>query len=175
MSKFIEARGLSKAKAQMDWLAKMGARISGVHLPGSARNDTGATNGEIIDYLAEGGRDIRADQEDADKAAMAFKVQVELALNKIKDVPRGSAKVQQEAAKAWRAAGRVIKEIMRERVDQGKVQGGGDASKVSEDYAAQRLRKYGIPEDIVFKATGQLLSNLSQGDGALKLTTKGSG
>lgn len=172
-TRFLNTSGLKKAQNQLAILAQMGARTKGIYLPGTPRGEGQLTNGQIIDYLAIGGRDIKANETDCDKAADLFKAQVEQALQKVTD---GTAitpqKVGMIAAKAWRAAGRYVKELMKQRVEAGDTNS-GPARKVEEAYAKARQRKYGIPEDVVYKATGQLIANLAQGDGALRLKTSG--
>ncbi len=171
-TRHIKAKGFNRARKQMLALSQLEAAYTGVYLPGHRRDEggTGISNGEVIDYLADGGRDIRANERDVDKCARAFVTVVELGLMKVRDQPKKMQlqKARQLAAKAWRAAGMAMKAIMLERVESGTDNTGGAARALTGDYIDFKNRKYG--QAAIYKATGQLVSNLAQGPGALRLS-----
>jgi len=158
------------AQAVMKELEKLCSAFQGVELPGHSREEGSLNNADIIDYLAEGGRDITSNDEDVELAALAFVAEAEPFLQRAaqSQTPPSAGKASSVSGKAWRAAGLVVLFKMRDRVEAGQ-NSDGSSKPVSERYAEWRLKKHSIPKHVIFKATGQLLTNLSGGKAALKL------
>jgi hypothetical protein len=172
----FKTKGLKKARNIMLALGKMGAAYRAIEMHGKQRQGEGerGTNADVKDYLAEGGRDLGPNEDDAHKAAVAYVAQAEKFLRLQQDVkkPPSAQAANQASAKAFTNAARVVQRILADRVDKSEDQD-GTAEKVTAPYAKARAAEYGIPDDQsqVFKASGQLLANL-QGTGGLKLKKK---
>ena len=190
----VKATGLEGAQELIETLQEMGARTQGVALLGRQRGSI--NNAQIIRSLAgvdEDGnldpshkgprRDLRPTQEDSDDAARKFITEAE---KRLQIIARKKAQAKTKALKnklsnkrknanavagsGLKAAGTLIRDRMLKNLEQGKTSDGEEAAPVSEKYAKQRELKYGVPVDVVYKATGQLLSNLQAGN--LKLYQK---
>lgn len=186
----IEAMGLEKAQALGDFLIAAIAEYSGCFYRGATREDGQATNGEIVTHLAAGGRNLRPlSPEAARKLGDIWKAEVEKAaqsfLNSQGEMKAAYARKESwerakiASARAWRAAGQAVLAIMdRRRKQQLTASDGGaesTAKHVGDDYAEQRKRKYGVSEDKVYVATGQLMEDLSpDAEGRITLV-KGAG
>ena len=175
----MKALGLDRASGICRALGLIGDSFNGIELAAKMREDGKLKNGAVIDYLADGGREIRPSAEEVDVAAFAFVKVAEVGLEavkksismdsaKLKLNPGVAAKARSVSAKAWRAAAKVAQKAMKERVQKG-INRDGTRDPVSPLYAEQRQKKYGIPPGVIFKATGQLLANLGGGSGSFKL------
>ena len=80
-------------------------------------------------------------------------------------IATGKKAANAASASALMQAGREAKRIMLSRVEDSRDNTDQSARSVTAEYAKQRARLYGVPEDVnqVFKASGQLLNNLSAG------------
>lgn len=164
----IEAMGLDKAEAEAEYYKAAIAAYSGCHYRGSTRDD-GKANALIVRYLADGGREIR---EFSDKVAAEFgeawKSEVERRVNRMapaESVAQARQKARANSAAGWRKAARLVMERLSRRVNTGMdadAQGNDKAAdKVDPNYAKSRQAKYGIPEEAVLKASGQLLDDVN--------------
>jgi len=171
----FKATGPNKAQNMMNALGKMGAAYRGIEMHGLGRQGQGerGTNADVKEWLAEGGRDIGPNDEDAKKAAEEYVKVAEMFLRQQTDKKPPSAQAANMAsAKAFRDAATVVQKILAGRVDKGEDKD-GNVKEVTEAYAKARAAKYGIPDSTseILKASGQLLANL-QGQGGLKLVKK---
>ncbi|MCP4674258.1 MAG: hypothetical protein GY854_01825 [Deltaproteobacteria bacterium] len=174
MGKLVDAKGMRQAENAVKMLADMGARTRGIELPGHAREviiPGGPTNnGEIVDLLDKGGRDITPNQDDCDAAAKVFVKMVEVAVKRAIKTP-GTISPSQAgilAARAWRRSGYIVMQRMKGRLE-ANLCSDGSYRPVSPGYAAWRNREYKIPPSVVFRATGQLIANLSGSPNTLRL------
>lgn len=172
----IEAIGLEGAAAQIDYLQNAIKAYSGCYYRGSSRQDAGGTNAKVLGYLADNDppRDLKTlSDENAEVIGDAWKGEVEKQLNMMAENAAAGGKaaklstggVARAASGAgMRAAGKVVLRMLRERIvqnlsadDSGNL---SPAAPVSEAYAAQRERKYGVARNEVYKATGALLADM---------------
>ena len=195
----IRDQGLPEAVEMMSLIGNLGSDIQGIELHGVNRkseNERG-TNADIKAYLAEGGRDLGPNDDDAKKAAEAYVKVVTRYLKsitqRIKPMPRlgtkaHAAAVKRQArvkkaqkkgkkgasmadARAFKKAGKLVAKIIADRIEKGEDMH-GQVKPVGQDYAAQRAMDMGMPDDthIVFIRSGQLLANYAAG--RLKLIKK---
>lgn len=185
----FHAVGMENAAEMMALLGNLGGTVRGCRWMAHTRRGEKrvSNNRQVVDWLADGERDIRPTEKDATDAAKKFVASVyrymqivskskkrilkagpELDAAVAKAQAAGKLKANNASAKAYRAAAMVIKQRMLDRVESGKVNTGSDADKVTKTYAKRRAKKYGIPDDVVFKATGQLVENLAD-NGAFEL------
>ncbi len=160
----VKAIGLPEAEALTRLISAAVASYKGCDF---ARNrDDGTPEGSVVTWLAEGNpeRDLRtlSSTEEASVASafmdyIARRVQVAKKRGRAATPQLGNA----IGAGAWRAAGGAYSEIMRNRINNEETVGGAPAAKVGKPYADWRNRKYGVPVNRVYKATGQLLSHLN--------------
>lgn len=162
----FQAKGLDKARNMMDALGKMGAAHRAISLGAMSRKGEGesGTNADVKENLALGGRDIGPNEEDARMAAEAYVKQAEKFMRMQTDAKKPpSAQAANQASKlALKMAADVVSGILVERVEKSEDKD-GKVVEVSEDYAKWRSGKFSMPDDqmIVFRASGQLLSNLA--------------
>ncbi|MCP4640651.1 MAG: hypothetical protein GY851_09470 [bacterium] len=173
----IKSKGMDKVAAQMALLANLGATVKGIALHGATRKG-GMDSGDVIGFLAEGGRDISPTEDDSDEAAQAYLLKVEERLRMMKSkgwvtsrkgqvaIVKGAELEGKRAAGgaqsiALREAGKVMTKILRDRVTQQTTNDGNKADAVSPAYATWREYKYQVPKSTVFRATGQLLAELN--------------
>lgn len=193
----IRDQGLPEAVEMMSLIGNLGSDIQGIELHGVNRkgeNERG-TNADIKAYLAEGGRDLGPNDDDAKKAAEAYVKVITRYLKSItqrtKPMPRlgtkaHAAAVKRQArvkkaqakgkkgasmadARAFKKAGKAVMALITARMEKSQDKD-GRVTPVDPDYAKARERKYGIPKGEVFKARGELLANYAAG--RLKLIKK---
>ena len=169
--------GIEEATAQLaviEALAEAGIGISYVFPAG--RND-GVSNEQIIKWLADGNsrspkpikRDIRANDEDAEKMGELFIKSVDKQLERVGKRKKSGEKVSKEdaaragGASGLRAAAKYQAGVMYTRLEEQTDNNGRGFDLVGTAYAEQRLREYGINQDTVFFATGQLAEALLKG------------
>jgi hypothetical protein len=176
------------AMETMAFLAELGARPRGAAFRSKRREDPSVTNAQIIGWLADGietkdkgtiVRDIRPTDTDSDDSARLFRDRIENRL-KILAKPRAARKIKSgklkgkvrsrqkivdsAAASALRAAARLVKDRMEERVNlQKDNQGNQLKPPMSDEYATWRENEYGVPPSEALEASGQLLNNLAAG------------
>jgi len=174
--------GMDTATEMLAFLEHIGSDVAGCILAAKRRKE-GGNNAQIVEYLADNNppRNIAPTAEDHAQAAEIIKgiILVRLRMmakrghKRLKKwdashtamfVASGKKIANSIASTALRKAGQQMQANMRERVEAGLY------PLVSEDYAAWRLAKYGVPPGRVFVATGQLLSNIT--DGHIRLIKK---
>jgi hypothetical protein len=157
----MDAIGLDKALAQLKALGGFIGMVKGAEFYGRTRRDSGKNNADVLDWLTEGGRDIqKMGSKEMDRAAKALAKEAE---RRLQHLPTGISQKRavEILAAAYRDAGKEILEILTERIKKEITSDGNQAKKVTPEYAAERRRKYGVPDSAVFKATGQLLDNVN--------------
>lgn len=189
MKMLITQKGMPEVQEMVAALGSMGSAYRGIVMNAHTRSDGKKTNADVVEYLAEGGRDITATSDEKSEAAMAFVAVAKkmLAMYAAKAAAakptsmktaqaqasdkkaKAIAKAKQAAALAFRAAAKVIQGKLQARIEAGE-DNEMHVTPVSPEYAKARSKKYGIPEseDIVLRASGQLLDNAA-GSGGLRL------
>ena len=176
----VKTRGFNSMTSAIAYMARLGAKPRGVSMLGRTRNENGnINNSDVIQYLKDGGRDTTLTKEDSNIlggiVSRTFMERLRIltaSFNKGFDTPKGltAAKAQgmkvanAAASSALMAAGRRAKEIILERLENSQTND-GNQSEVTIPYAQARASKYGVPNDtsLVFKASGQLIDNVSSG------------
>jgi hypothetical protein len=187
----LEAMGLDNAQALTEFYLAALAEYSGCHYGGTTRSD-GLRNTEVLDRLANPDprpsdgkvckRDLRPFSDSvAAELGEVWKRIVEDRAERIASAKPGSkittmdARQQAKAASAaaWRAAGLAVQSRMQQRAqDQLSADDSGQesaAEPVSDWYAKQRKARYGVDEGAIYKASGQLLEDLSPNAGRIVL------
>ena len=176
--------GLETATEILGFLQALGSKVDGLVLKAKRRED-GVGNDVIMDYLDATLDDngvpytIGQRKEDADKAAKLFLATVEKALRmmskrgkplkrwskakRAKFIAAGGRRATNIAARGLRKAGRSVQADMARRLEAGINVRGQKVGPVTNNYANWRLREYGVPKNVVYKATGQLLDNVLNG------------
>ena len=168
-----DPHGVKGAEYILQYLAHLSTDIKGIALLGQVYPDGRTSTTEVIEYLAEPrkgpSRDIRLTEDDGRDAAQIWMDEVTRRLRRAKNRSGKNARMNATAAcgGAFRLAGREMQRRLSKRVDGGVTNTGESAAPVSEAYAAQRKKKYGVDEGEVFKASGTLLGNVT--GGVLKL------
>ena len=177
-------QGMDSMTEMLSFLQSIGGKIAGAVMVSKRREDGRATNTQIMDYLAEPergpSRDLRPTEQDHADAAVIMKEAITKKLQMMSKrgkplkrwdetrraqfVANGKIEAEKIAAFALRKAGRMIKDRMVQRLNNGMW------APVTPEYAARRLAKYDVSPTAVFKATGQLASNIN--DGHIKLIRK---
>jgi hypothetical protein len=181
-------QGMDAASELIGFLQGLGSNIAGCILPAKRRQDGGVTNADIIEFQANPlngpSRDLRPTEEDKAESTQIIKAAIMAKLQMISKtgkrykrwdeakskafVARGAKDADKIMSLALRRAGQAMKARMLDRLN------GGGFDAVSDDpphrYATRRLNKYGVPKTAVFRATGQLLSNIA--DGHIRLIRK---
>lgn len=131
---------------------------AGAEWHGGIRPD-GLGNGELIEYLADGGRDLTPNDEDATAATNAYATEVLRHIDKASKVTGKTSNPDNIARQAISGGLRkgimLIAEIMRKRLERG-VDNKGKRTPVDEEYAKARQRKHGVNKDAIYVATGHL-------------------
>ena len=183
VAKTISNGGDKAVARQMAALAQLASSSIGGRLQGRMRNDSDLTNAQVIDHLAEGGRDMRATEEENDDGA---RLMVATYNERLRTFARGQSKmVGKPITPAMIAADRKmndsaadarikmwllsIREILSGRIESGE-DNEGVKTEVTPEYAAQRQRDYGISPSEVFTASGQLKNDVET---AVARTVKG--
>lgn len=169
----MSVKGLAGAQAMLQDLEKITGVEGGAALfyPGGERRPnigqkTAPTYEELLGYLAEGGRDIRPNEEDVNKMAELAMQKVSKQLAKVgreyKDKKTGETKVVRKEKQSLagfvsglNASMMEARKIMADRIKSGKTSS-GTAEKVTEAYAKRRNTLYGVNESVVYVASGQL-------------------
>ncbi len=174
----------------LEYLRQFGTGITGASMKARTREENGSLdNADVINYLAEGGRDIRFNESERNRMTDIFTLEVRKKLaaiikrnNRISKQlikqkagfkykrPIAKPILAQKAAKlasviGLRKAMAWGKETLTMRVMTQDTTEDGAAKEVTAKYAKQRANKYSLPDDtsLVFKASGQLIDNLSRG------------
>jgi hypothetical protein len=171
--------GDTAAILQMQALSQLASSFQGGYLEGRKREDGKLTNADVVEYLAEGGRDISATDEDSDDGARLMRDRYEerLLVLSQKKVPlkKGASGIKgavsgltenkmndSAAASGIRAAIKLVQSRLAERVEAG-VDREGQRKPVTPAYATWRQGKYNVAIGEILKASGQLLNNLKAG------------
>ncbi len=162
--------GLEEAEVIARMLEILSKSNSGGEWYSDARqNPKDPSNKQIIEYLAEQGRDIRANIQEQEDAAQLFANEIVRQMSRVGRVTKNKVKITAEQqAKAGiiggiRKAMKYIAGSMSERVKSGTTNDESKAKAVTEKYAKQRKRKYGVAESVVYIATRQLATALLEG------------
>ena len=167
----LDVKGLGKAQKLLKVLGKLGNSIRAVDLNAKSRQDSSEkNNAEILEHLAEGGRDfVTPTDETMKKITRALVDNLELEIRKLKTSKAsvtGAAK--KAAANAFHAAAMVWQEEITRRIkEQDWVGDGGD---LSPEYAKYKENKYGFQTPIGV-ATGQVRDNVAPERRNLRLKT----
>lgn len=168
----LSVKGLPAAKKLLKTAEKLGSAIKGAQLNAKSRGDSAKTNAEILEYLAEGGRDfVTPDSETLRKIEETIAGHLEEGLERIK---RGNLKKSEKAAateiaaKAFKEGATVWNDKISQNISDGKT-ADGQVEELSEEYARQKQRRYGFTKPIGV-ATGQVRDNVAPGGRNIKLT-----
>jgi DNA-binding transcriptional MerR regulator len=170
----FKARGLDEAlkeiKKIIKALEKAGSSIKGVALHARNRDDSSASNAQILEWLKEGGRDfVTNSSEDNEALAKVAAAEIERRLNtalskkavaaKAAETGREASQVATEISAAYLMA--AMKKYMEQISDRIRSQksNNGSLKPLSESYAEWKKKKVGNAEPIGV-LTGQLLDNL---------------
>lgn len=167
----LKAEGLEGMEQLLKVISKIGqVGVSGVEFHGTQRKDgSGDNNAQVIQWLKDGGRDyVTPDNRTLVEIAEIFAAraqddlsQTDAFLSTFKGVHKDpdrlatqiAAKAFIEAMDFWRL--QILEMLNTNRtVD-------GTAKPVTEEYAAQRQKDYGVSPDVVGRATGDLLANFA--------------
>ena len=187
----LEVKGMEGVFALLKAIEKIGkVSVRGAQLLGTKRKDgSGKTNTEVADELIEREFDFFSAGGIEDDMAAEFAriadVEMQQAADKIAVATRQAAKDPRLAASSaeriasrvanqissagFRAAAEVWRKEIVDRIESGK-DANGMQLQVSEEYAKWRQREYGVPQDAVGTATGDLLANMADSK-AIKLTS----
>lgn len=179
----IEAMGLTEAQGVTDFMLTALGEYSGCFYRGTTRepDEDGIvkTNAEVVQELKDHpkNRDLKTfNDADAARFGAVWREAIVEATNDFQAQNGGGLKkvyqkmpVEQlaktAANRAWRKAGQAVLARMKDRLDKqlSAYNTGSEspAALVSPGYARWRQEKYGIPEGVVYKATGQLTEDLS--------------
>lgn len=131
---------------------------AGAEWHGGIRPD-GLGNSELIQYLADGGRDLSPNDADATAATNAYATEV---LRHIDDESKyvGKDRSPENIARAGIMGGlrkgiMLIADRMRKRLEN-RVDNKGKRTPVKDDYAKARKKKYGVNKDAIYVASGHL-------------------
>jgi hypothetical protein len=151
-------------------LEKAGSSIKGVALHSRNRDDSSASNAQILEWLKEGGRDfVTNSSEDNEALAKVAAAEIERRLNtalskkavasKAAETGREASQVATEISAAYHMA--AMKKYMEQISDRIRSQksNNGSLKPLSESYADWKKKKVGNAEPIGV-LTGQLLDNL---------------
>ncbi|MCK4306509.1 MAG: hypothetical protein KAY24_19865 [Candidatus Eisenbacteria sp.] len=169
----LEAKGMTAAQAVVDAAQKLGSRLGGVELRGKSRPEGSLTNADVEKYLRKGGRDFVT--PDAACEAKIGEIIETIFGKELKRVQARNIKKKKPKkltkGQASAVCGIALKKAMEywmewstTNIENKRLADGGIPKRVTEAYARYRLKKYGVPEDIVGKATGELLENLVDTD-----------
>jgi hypothetical protein len=181
----LETHGLETARDVLGALHKLGSSLRAVELNSVSREDSEATNAEILKWLVYTGRDfITASDQDADEIAKAFSAELERRLGaefseeafwyKLNEREQQSGKKWNENERrenqeklANELAAASLKEAMHkymyqvsERIDYGRTNNPPFNKILNEQYEKWKKNVYGFAYPIG-KATGQLIDNLN--------------
>jgi hypothetical protein len=187
----IDAIGLDKANSQVEYIRAAIAAYGGCYYRGSSRSDAAETNAAVMQHLKdnEPRRDLKTlSDENADVIATAWQNEVMAKADRMMDsaAAGGAASkmnaqqvARAQSAAGFRAASKVILRLLRQRIESRLTadDSGGlsPAAPVGEDYAKQRARKYGVTEDAIYVATGQLLADMDPANSGQVVLVPGSG
>ena len=171
--------------AAIKMLAKLGSKIRAVDLHAKNRQEDGGkrglNNAQILEYLADGGRDfVMADDAIVKKTAQAIVDSVmedmQQFLKRVEKRKKGKRPESAEervateiASRAFKRAGEVWLEQITENIEAGKWEGDG-SDRLNPDYEKRKQAKHGFAYPIG-KATGQLLDNVAPKNRNLKTRT----
>ena len=165
----IEAEGLEQIAAIMAGTISSTSKVRGVELHGGIRQDSKATNGEILWYLAEAkeSRDVVNLQDaEAEEVAEAFALEydrrVQRILNKGALVNKLAIleKIDLIVGSAYRAAMRKYMTKASDHIVNSTDVHGRKLESLSRDYAERKSEEFGFEEPILV-ATGQIIEALS--------------
>jgi hypothetical protein len=163
-------KGLNDAMTVAEMLNILDRANSGAEWTAAPRiNPKDPSNEQIIEYLAKGGRDIRANYKDMTEAAELFADEIVRHMNRVNHVTKAGVKITADKqAKAgivggMRKAMKSIAKAMSGRVKAQKTSSGTQAPNVTEKYAKARKKKWGVNENVVYIATRQLATALLKG------------
>ncbi len=170
----MKVTGMKTAARMMRFMAFLGAEYRGIEKRGRTRESTFGygieTNADVKEYLAEGGRDLGPNDEDAEDSAKAY---VAAVMKHLSFMKKGKVNVtaaaKQAQAKSLRAAALAVSKNWVARIE-GNEDKDGNSDEVTPEYAKVRARKYSMTDStsVIFKASGQLLADLA-GRGGFKL------
>jgi hypothetical protein len=167
----IKQQGTEEFQAALKLLKKLGARIYGAELLDTPRLDSDNTNTDIVDFLTRSGRDFFSLGNDEGKILQMATDQIikgiDNAMSKKGEVGQGRANSIMGGALKKALKAHVNKNVLK-RIKTKKTAKGGTPDKLSDDYKKWRQSKFGIPQDKIGVATGQLLEALARGTIRLK-------
>ena len=153
----IKEQGMKEAQNIMKRLQKMGAKSYGIALLDTPREDGGPKNSEIIEWLSKQNRDFFSLGNDEGKIlqTMADEMVKRLSTRHERSkAPMSANAVMNTGLK--NAMKNHIKQNVLKRFDAQKTATGGQPKPVSEEYAWWRQKKFGVPDDQVGRASGDL-------------------
>lgn len=178
--KGMSSTGLDGAKDMLKELEVLTGTNSGCAFVADAPrfssfgSKTAPTHMEVIDYLAKGGRDIRANNDDVRIIGdlivknVAKHLKLTGRRRKGKDGTRPPDRTEPEKALrglavGLRNGGRTLGERMVDRMESQKTNKGDAAKQVTRRYASRRKKWYGVSEGVVYVASTQLGTALING------------
>ncbi len=174
---FMQVEGMDSLAGILEILSRMPTAYKGIEYRGqSAGAGGGVSATDKLNYLdqsaPDGGRDFRTPNDhDADMVADAFAREVDRQLERYaaqyekrgpEKMGADDAVVRRITANAWKEAAKKMTQVMQEMVLSSQV-ADGQAAEVTPEYAKQRAREWGQPEDtsLVGQASRELLDSLN--------------
>ncbi len=165
MKPVMTMKGDKEAKRMLETVARISTWYKNATMLGHGRDD-GENNANIAQYLRDQGRNFFETQSTADAAAKAFAKKTEIVAVKAKRIVSEGGR-RNLAGQVWTAAMEAALAAAEKNIKEGNFEGGGKHS-LTPDYAARKQKDHGFTMPIG-KATGQLLNNLSEHVGNIKL------
>lgn len=162
----LKAEGLQPIVQKMKALEAMvnGSLYQAVELNSKQRIDYDEpTNAEILQYLAEQGRNFtEMDASELDEIAQAFVDKIEEFMSKVEAAEKGKDQMKaarNTAANSWKAAMLEDMRLVTEHIEEGRFTGGGNKD-LSPAYARFKQAAVGFTHPIG-KFHGELIDNLN--------------
>ena len=180
----LETQGLKGVTQVLDALQQLGAQVGAVELHTRKRDDSDATNAEILRWLAEQGRDfITPSGKDTDEIARTFAAELERRLGKqfsqlnVVDKWVGSGFQKKLSVFATELGSAGLMEAMKKymdqvskRIDKQETNVPPLKTELSDSYKKKKEKKGWLD---IGKFTGQLIDNLNpDGKGARNIRLK---
>ena len=132
----------------------------GVELRANTRQEGKHTNAEIIQFLAEGGRDFRSiSKREVDRVAQKFIDRIDAIFQKVRGKAGDEAAARNATNQGWKAAMKAYMDAVVDNIKNAKWSGDGD-KKLSPAYEKKKMdvRGFAYPIGVY---TGQLLDALN--------------
>lgn len=164
----VGVKGLGKAQKMLKTLAKLGNSIKAVELNAKEREgDSDLNNAEVLDYLAEAGRDfVTLSPKEQDKLKEILEEKLGKGIKRVKESDDPNRKAKEVVAKAFIEAGMYWQERITAHIEEQDWI--GDGGELNEDYAKKKEKEHGFRKPIGV-ATGQVKDNVQPGKRNLKL------